>query len=230
MAAAAEHRRRTLFSDSASSSSLEKLIQESTESEGSSISLSARSSHGSSSADDLDTADLRRRGSVVSSSWSFEGERDCGERRRGKNATNRKSKKDILGEIDGDDAEHSNVGRCVAGCAADCTALCCCPLTLFHVVALLVVKVPSTIAAKISRSWKGKKKKAKNRCSPQRKLVLRGESESSTSRIPAAASMPSSPPHLSPSSSPLPPPPSIQGFGQHFWREFGSGHSSFASP
>ncbi|KAJ7568037.1 hypothetical protein O6H91_01G126100 [Diphasiastrum complanatum] len=53
------------------------------------------------------------------------------------------------------------VGECVAGMSADCAAICCCPFTLLHVLGLIFVKVPATVARKIVSDLKKSFKKRK---------------------------------------------------------------------
>jgi hypothetical protein len=53
--------------------------------------------------------------------------------------------------------------RCIAGAAADCTAVCCCPLSLLHLLALACIKLPSVVVIRNFRKAKSKFRK-KQKC------------------------------------------------------------------
>lgn len=53
--------------------------------------------------------------------------------------------------------------KCVAGAAADCTAVCCCPLSLLHLLALACIKLPSIMVIRTLRKVKSKLRK-KQKC------------------------------------------------------------------
>lgn len=53
--------------------------------------------------------------------------------------------------------------KCVAGAAADCTAVCCCPLSLLHLLALACIKLPSIVAIRTLKKMKSKLRK-KHKC------------------------------------------------------------------
>lgn len=53
--------------------------------------------------------------------------------------------------------------KCMAGAAADCTAVCCCPLSLLHLLALACIKLPSIVVIRNFRKAKSKFRK-KQKC------------------------------------------------------------------
>lgn len=53
----------------------------------------------------------------------------------------------------------SGVCKCLAGTLADCTVVCCCPLSLLHLLALACIKLPSIIVIRTIRKVKVKLKK-----------------------------------------------------------------------
>lgn len=63
------------------------------------------------------------------------------------------------------DPKHKKAGmcKCVAGAAADCTAVCCCPLSLLHLLALACIKLPSVMVIRTLRKVKSKLRK-KQKC------------------------------------------------------------------
>ena len=74
------------------------------------------------------------------------------------------------GQWGGEDWEHkrfttkkAGMCRCVAGAAADCTAVCCCPLSLLHLLALACIKLPSIVVIRVLRKVKAKLRK-KQKC------------------------------------------------------------------
>lgn len=46
--------------------------------------------------------------------------------------------------------------KCMAGAAADCTAVCCCPLSLLHLLALACIKLPSIVVIRTLKKVKSK--------------------------------------------------------------------------
>ncbi|XP_024392504.1 uncharacterized protein [Physcomitrium patens] len=46
--------------------------------------------------------------------------------------------------------------KCIAGAAVDCTAVCCCPLSLLHLLALACIKMPTLVAIRTLRKVKSK--------------------------------------------------------------------------
>ncbi|XP_024401948.1 uncharacterized protein [Physcomitrium patens] len=57
----------------------------------------------------------------------------------------------------------TGICKCMAGAAADCTAVCCCPLSLLHLLALAFIKLPSTVAIRTLRKMKSKLRKKQMR-------------------------------------------------------------------
>lgn len=53
--------------------------------------------------------------------------------------------------------------KCVAGAVVDCTAVCCCPLSLLHLLALACIKLPSIVVIRVLRKAKTKLRK-KQKC------------------------------------------------------------------
>ena len=62
-------------------------------------------------------------------------------------------------EKTGSKNKKSGVCKCLAGTLADCTVVCCCPLSLLHLLALACIKLPSIIVIRTIRKVKAKLKK-----------------------------------------------------------------------
>lgn len=69
------------------------------------------------------------------------------------------SGEDLETEKTGSKNKKSGVCKCLAGTLADCTVVCCCPLSLLHLLALACIKLPSIIVIRTIRKVKVKLKK-----------------------------------------------------------------------
>ena len=88
----------------------------------------------------------------------------------GRNACSHESERWQQGPWSGEEWETERVTtrkagmcKCMAGAAADCTAVCCCPLSLLHLLALACIKLPSIIVIRTLRKVKTKIRK-KRKC------------------------------------------------------------------
>ncbi|KAJ7554367.1 hypothetical protein O6H91_06G137300 [Diphasiastrum complanatum] len=55
----------------------------------------------------------------------------------------------------------ARVCKCVAGASVDCAAICCCPFTVLHLLALLLLKLPATAVHKLIADLRKKYRKRK---------------------------------------------------------------------
>lgn len=74
------------------------------------------------------------------------------------------------GELSGEEwktngfyAKRDGVFKCIAGIAADCTAVCCCPLSLLHLLTFACIKLPSIVVIRALRKVKTKLRR-KQKC------------------------------------------------------------------
>eukprot|EP00246_Nothoceros_aenigmaticus_P013314 TRINITY_DN452_c0_g1_i1.p1 TRINITY_DN452_c0_g1~~TRINITY_DN452_c0_g1_i1.p1 ORF type:complete len:275 (-),score=27.53 TRINITY_DN452_c0_g1_i1:279-1103(-) len=106
------------------------------------------------------------------------------------------------------------VGKCAAGFTADCAAVCCCPLSVLHLLVLGCVKLPSIVVYKGYLGLKAKFRK--------RRRKTPGYEQEDALRPRSAI-----PIDLLSYSEPEPMSPKAGGFGDHaMWREFFGSDSS----